>query len=135
MTGLVGIFAHDVPKAQLVGTKKVLTPALTTEKERERMAEEMRWGFRHYVTPAELVAFNRKHPLHKADPPMPREYILDEFHETIIARRVDEEALGMRVEEERGGYPEKIERAVEARQIEHWDALRIRSNVFDPDWD
>lgn len=134
MIGLVGIFAHDVVELRTEGAKKVQAPTLTTEKQRERMAEEMWWGFRHYVTPDELVAFNRQYPLHKANPSKPREYILHDFHDSIISRRVEGEWLGVYVEDARGGYPKVIEQAVEARQNEYWEARRQRSNVVDPDW-
>jgi hypothetical protein len=134
MTGMVGIFAHDVTKVRLEGARHVKTVPLINEKERERMAEEMWWGFRHYATPAELVSFNRQYPLHKAQPPKPREFILDQFHDTIIARRVEEQSIGMRVEEERGGYPDSIENAVAARLDEQSMQLSRKRKDADPDW-
>ena len=135
MIGLVGIFAHDVVELRTEGARKVQIPTLTTEKYRARMSGEMWWGFRHYVTPDELVAFNRQYPLHKANPSKPRDYILDEFHDTIISRRAEGEWLGIDVEDKRGGYPEKIEKAVEARLNKQWKALRRRTNAADPNWD
>lgn len=134
MTGLVGIFAHDMTYTRLMGAEKFTTPALTSEKSRERMAEEMWWGFRHYITPVELVSFNRQYPLHKAQPPKLRDFLLDELHDTIIARRVQDQFIGMRVEEERGGYPDSIENAVAARLDEQWKQLSRKRQEADPDW-
>jgi hypothetical protein len=134
MLGLVGIFAHVVVTMRLAGSRKVETVLTITEKERERMAEEMWWGFRHYIAPDELVAFNRQYPLHKAQPPKPREFILDELHDTIIVRRVEEQSIGMRVEEERKGYPDSIENAVAGQLDEQGKLLWQKRNDADPDW-
>jgi hypothetical protein len=107
MIGLVGIFAHDVPKVLPDGK---LSKTLIDVKDRNRMAEEMWWGFRHYVTPSELLLFNHRHPLHSARPKPQKDFILPQYYNSIIDRRYNDEGFGGYIDHERGRYPEEIEK-------------------------
>ena len=135
MTGLVGIFAHDLPVLQLTDNKKVLSDTLTSEKERERLVAAMWWGFRHYITPGELNAFNRKYPLHTADSKLPLTYIVPELYNSVIARRALGEEFNGFIDHERGRYPDEIEQAVNALLDKREQARRQRPARPDPNWD
>ena len=95
----------------------------------------MWWGFRHYVSPAELSSFNRDHGLHLERPQRPADYIVPDLYESIISRRARAYSNCCPVEEHRGKYPDEIEQAVEARLTEQALERSRLSKLFDPDWD
>lgn len=112
MVGLVGLFGHALP---IYG--RTNRPVLD-EKTRMRMANEMWWAFRHYVTPDELVAFNRAHPLHRATPRPDQAYVVPALFEQIVERRasaLSDDRFSW-IEDIRGAYPAIIESAVKAEQ-------------------
>lgn len=146
-TGLMGIFAHEEslpieqtrrldtekPEGQKVSarTKRKM---IIDEKSRHRMAEEMWWGFRHYVEPAELVQFNRTYPLHR-NQTLPRDHLAPELFEQIISRRLDFDLWGGDLEEYRGAYPEAIEAEVNVRYAALNDHRRSLRKTPNPEWD
>jgi len=128
---LMGIFAHERP----VDSKELLD-----RKDRERLAKEMWWGFRHYMEPSELVAFNRRHPLHRDDSTSP-DKIVPSFYNKIVKRKLLFYSFyisGMNVEEYRGRHDKRIEDHVERLQliIERFaDRYRSMQQIDDDDDD
>ncbi len=136
--GIMGICAHDLARDAVKVQReeeKRQTTALIEDRDRARMAEMMWWGFRHYVAPSELVAFNRKNPLHKAIPENARDYLIPHFYPIIVDRRSDAEAAGIGGEHERGAYPDIIEHEVAERMDAYWQEVQKRSAEPDEDWD
>jgi hypothetical protein len=95
---LMGIFAHERP---------VRGKELLDRKDRERLAEEMWWGFRNYMEPSELIAFNRAYPFHRKGNYAPPDDVAPSLYWKIVKRRFlfrYQYDRGMNVDEYRGAY-------------------------------
>ncbi|MBB3941561.1 hypothetical protein GGR39_003241 [Novosphingobium fluoreni] len=89
---LKGIFAHEgPPTAQQLRdpNRPELSKGreLLDRKDRERLANEMQWGFRHYAEPSELNGFNRAFPLHRKNSADPRD-VAPKLYRQVVKRRI-----------------------------------------------
>lgn len=138
MTGLVGIFAHVLPKASRGNRQardKGTRAVFADEKERARMAKDMWWAFRHYVEPAELVAFWRQYrrQLDRLTPYT--DALLPQMTDQVIERRALFQCLGSDLEDLRGRYPDSINAEVE-RRVQFLEEQRGPARrELDEDWD
>jgi hypothetical protein len=131
MKGIMAIFAHDKPVK--LATGKMAKP-LTDEKDRQRMAKSMWFGFRHYVEPRELIAFNRVCTLHRNVKNLSDDGIDQRYHEQIIQRRAEMEISSTYLEDFRGGYSKEIDLRVKEIGDSRWKSSRSRIPVDDPNF-
>ena len=85
MTGLVGIFAHDVPK---ILPENKYSSCLTTVEQRNRMAREMLWAYTHYIAPSELLEFNRKSACRRSEAEQSRKAVVPTIGDFVIVRHL-----------------------------------------------
>lgn len=132
MIGIMGIIAHDLSGS---GAEGELPKSIIDERERKRMADEMWWGFRHYIAPSELASFNRKFPLHRAKPQPHKDHVEQELYDLVIDRRGSPKMLPGDIEHERGWYPDEIEVAADLKSKERWQAILEMRQSEDDNWE
>lgn len=94
---------------------------------RKRFTRPMWYGFRHYIPPPLLNAFNAEYPRHKARREEWRDHIEPALEGWVKEQRIYSMARECPLDEERGKYSPEVERAVKG-------ALATAETSIDHDW-